>query len=76
MRDIDVEYKGFNFYQTHNSDRYRIFDSDGRMVALEWEKPNMTTDEAIMAIERFIRVRDAVNNLTASWYVRGGMRGW
>ena len=59
----DIEYCGYNFNQTDNSDRYRIYNSDGVVVEHGYEKPNMTMQDAVRVIQRFMAIRDAVTEM-------------
>ena len=56
----DIEYKGYNFSQSDNSDRYRIYNADGQIVEHGYEKPKMSVEDAIRAIERYILVSRTV----------------
>ena len=56
----DIEYCGYNFNQNAGSDRYRIYNSDGQIVEHGYEKPNMTMQDAVRVIQRFMSIRDAV----------------
>lgn len=56
----DIEYCGYNFNQNAGSDRYRIYNSDGQIVEHGYEKPNMTMQDAVRVIQRFMAVRDAM----------------
>lgn len=58
-----INYLGYEFTQTDNSDRYRIYNSDGVVVEHGYEKPNMSVSEAINAIQRYLVVRDAVREM-------------
>lgn len=55
-----INYLGYEFTQTDNSDRYRIYNSDGVVVEHGYEKPNMTMRDAIRTIQRFMAIRDAM----------------
>ena len=55
-----INYLGYEFTQTDNSDRYRIYNSDGVVVEHGYEKPNMTMQDAVRVIQRFMAIRDAV----------------
>lgn len=54
-----TEYMGYEFVQNDNSDRYRIYNADGEVVEHGWEKPNMSLQDALTAIQRYMAVRDA-----------------
>lgn len=55
-----INYLGYEFTQTDNSDRYRIYNSDGEIVEHGYEKPNMTIQDAVAVIQRYMTIRDAV----------------
>lgn len=55
-----INYLGYEFTQNDNSDRYRIYNSDGVVVEHGYEKPNMTMQDAVKAIQRYMTIRDAV----------------
>lgn len=55
-----INYLGYEFTQNDNSDRYRIYNSDGVVVEHGYEKPNMTMQDAVRVIQRFMAVRDAL----------------
>ena len=55
-----INYLGYEFTQNDNSDRYRIYNSDGVVVEHGYEKPNMTMQDAVRVIQRFMAIRDAV----------------
>lgn len=55
-----INYLGYEFTQNDNSDRYRIYNSDGVVVEHGYEKPNMSLEDAVRVIQRFMAVRDAV----------------
>lgn len=55
-----INYLGYEFTQTDNSDRYRIYNSDGVVVEHGYKKPNMSMSEAVAMIQRFMAVRDAL----------------
>ncbi len=57
---IDVEYMGYNFSQNDNTDRYRIYNADGEIVEHGYEKPNMTMQDAVTMIQRYLTIRDAI----------------
>lgn len=56
----EIEYAGYSFTQSNNTDRYRIRNSRGQIVERGWEKPNMSMSEAVAMIQRFMAVRDAL----------------
>lgn len=58
-----INYLGYEFTQTDNSDRYRIYNSNGKVVWHGYYKPNMSMSEAIVAIKQFIAVRDALTEM-------------
>ena len=58
-----INYLGYEFTQSDNSDRYRIYNSDGQIVEHGYEKPNMTMQDAVTAIQRYMAVRDAMNEV-------------
>lgn len=61
MRNMtEIEYAGYSFTQSNNTDRYRIRNSVGVVVEHGYEKPNMTMQDAVRVIQRFMSVRDAV----------------
>ena len=60
-----INYLGYEFTQSDNSDRYRIYNADGQIVEHGYEKPNMSISDAITVIERYILVNEIVNRLTA-----------
>lgn len=60
-----IEYCGYEFCQTEGSDRYRIYNADGQIVENGYEKPNMTMQDALTVIERYVAVRDAVRRMIA-----------
>lgn len=60
-----IEYMGYEFTQGDYSDRYEILNTDGERVELGWEKPNMTIQDAMAVIQRYIAVRDAVRRMIA-----------
>jgi len=55
-----INYLGYEFTQTDNSDRYRIYNSDGVVVEHGYEKPNMSMSEAVAMIQRYMAIRDAM----------------
>lgn len=57
----EIEYAGYSFTQSNNTDRYRIRNSRGQIVERGWEKPNMTMQDAVNVIERYILVNEVVN---------------
>ena len=61
----EIEYAGYSFTQSNNTDRYRIRNSRGQIVERGWEKPNMTMQDAVNVIERYILVNEVVNALTS-----------
>lgn len=61
----EIEYAGYNFTQNKNTDRYRIRNSAGVVVERGWEKPNMTMQDAVNVIERYILVNEVANALLA-----------
>lgn len=60
---MDIEYMGYNFNQNDGSDRYRIYNSDGQIVEHGYEKPNMTMQDAVAVIQRYMAIRDAVREM-------------
>ena len=58
-----TEYMGYEFVQNDNTDRYRIYNADGQIVEHGYEKPNMTMQDAVRVIQRFMAVRDAMNEV-------------
>ena len=58
-----INYLGYEFAQSDNSDRYRIYNSDGQIVEHGYEKPNMTMQDAVRVIQRFMAIRDAVREM-------------
>ncbi len=58
-----INYLGYEFTQNDNSDRYRIYNSDGVVVEHGYEKPNMTMQDAVRVIQRFMSIRDAVTEM-------------
>ena len=61
----EIEYAGYSFTQSNNTDRYRIRNSRGQIVERGWEKPNMTMQDAVNVIERYILVNEVANALLA-----------
>ena len=59
----DIEYCGYNFTQNPGTDKYRVRDKDGKIVESSWEKPDMTMEDAIRIINRYILVRELMNQL-------------
>lgn len=59
----EIEYCGYNFTQTAGTDRYRIRNSVGVVVEHGFEKPNMTMQDAVRVIQRFMAIRDAVREM-------------
>lgn len=57
----EIEYAGYSFTQSPNSDRYRVRNSRGQIVEHGYEKPNMTMQDAVNVIERYILVNEVVN---------------
>ncbi len=57
---VSINYLGYEFTQTDNSDRYRIYNSDGQIVEHGYEKPDMTMSDAVRVIQRFMAIRDAM----------------
>lgn len=57
---MTVEYKGYEFSQNNGTDRYRIYDADGKTVTLDYDKPSMTVEDGMRAIERYILVSETV----------------
>lgn len=60
-----IEYLGYEFTQNDNSDRYRIYNADGEVVEHGWEKSNMTMQDAVTVIERYILVNETVKEVRA-----------
>lgn len=58
-----ISYLGYEFTQSDNSDRYRIYNSDGEIVEHGYEKPNMSLEDAVRVIQRFMAIRDAVREM-------------
>ena len=58
-----INYLGYEFTQSDNSDRYRIYNADGQIVEHGYEKPNMTMQDAVRTIQRYMAVRDAMNEV-------------
>ena len=56
----EINYKGYSFRQGDYSDKYEIFNGDEVRVEYGREKPNMTMQDAVTAIQRYMAVRDAV----------------
>lgn len=56
----EIEYAGYSFTQSNNTDRYRIRNSRGQIVERGWEKPNMSKLDALRVIKRYLAVHDAV----------------
>lgn len=59
----EIEYAGYSFTQSNNTDRYRIRNSRGQIVEHGFEKPNMTMQDAVRVIQRFMAIRDAVREM-------------
>ena len=55
-----IEYMGYEFTQTDNSDRYRIYNSDGQIVEHGYKKPNMSIEEGIRMIQRYMAIKEAM----------------
>ena len=55
-----INYLGYEFTQTDNSDRYRIYNSDGVVVEHGYEKPDMTMSDAVRVIERYILISETM----------------
>ncbi len=58
-----IEYMGYEFTQSDNSDRYRIYNADGQIVEHGYLKPNMDISDGIRAIQRYMTILDAVREM-------------
>lgn len=56
----EIEYAGYSFTQSNNTDRYRIRNSRGQIVEHGYKKPNMTMQDAVRMIQRYMAIRDAM----------------
>ena len=59
----EINYKGYSFRQGDYSDKYEIFNGDEVRVEHGYEKPNMTMQDAVRVIQRFMAIRDAVREM-------------